>query len=238
MDYLVTVPGHLAVYGNDGRKLWIARADIAVGGQSESQGLPGHHGPGVAAGDVDGDGKCEVVFLTKDSVLHVVEGDTGEEKARAAPPVPEGAERWEVAMIADFRGTGGDGDLLLPKRCDPTHRLVAVHAQLAYDHRHLRRAQIPPHVADQMRKLLRVLRIAPADAVVPALEPDQAGDLKPPPRIILREVLPHVIERLPDLREHFVGFGIIRCFVAGQDKLAIVVFLHEFVRHDHAHRIF
>ncbi|MHC4718434.1 MAG: FG-GAP-like repeat-containing protein [Planctomycetota bacterium] len=112
MDYLVTVPGHLAVYGNDGRKLWIARTDIAVGGQSESQGLPGHHGPGVAAGDVDGDGKCEVVYLTKDSVLHVVDGATGTEKASATPPVPKGAARWELAMIADFRGDG-DRDVLL-----------------------------------------------------------------------------------------------------------------------------
>ena len=83
MDYLVTVPGHLAVYGADGRKLWITRVPIAVGGQSESQGLPGHHGPGVAAGDVDGDGRCEVVFLTKDSVLHVLDGATGRDEARA-----------------------------------------------------------------------------------------------------------------------------------------------------------
>ena len=113
MDYLVTVPGHLAVYGADGRKLWITRVPIAVGGQSESQGLPGHHGPGVAAGDVDGDGRCEVVFLTKDSVLHVLDGATGRAEARAKPPVPKGASRWEVAMIADFRGTGGDRDLLL-----------------------------------------------------------------------------------------------------------------------------
>jgi len=113
MDYLVTVPGHLAVYGNDGSKLWIKKTDIGVGGQSESQGLPGHHGPGVAAGDVDGDGRCEVVFLTTDSVVHVVDGASGEEKASAAPPVPEGAARWEVAMIADFRGHGGDRDLLL-----------------------------------------------------------------------------------------------------------------------------
>ena len=28
--------------------------DVVVGGQSESQGLPGHHGPGVASGDIDG----------------------------------------------------------------------------------------------------------------------------------------------------------------------------------------
>jgi len=113
MDYLVTVPGHLAVYGNDGRKLWVKKTRIVVGGSSERQGLPGHHGPGVAAGDIDADGRCEVVFLTKDSVLHVVDGATGKEKARVRPPVPAGAERWELAMIADFRGTGRDGDLLL-----------------------------------------------------------------------------------------------------------------------------
>ena len=113
MDYLVTVRGHLAVYGNDGRKLWIKKADISVGGSSESEGLPGHHGPGVAAGDVDGDGKCEVVFLTKDSVVHVVDGANGQEEAAAKPLVPEGAERWEVAMICDFRGVGNDRDLLL-----------------------------------------------------------------------------------------------------------------------------
>jgi len=113
MDYLVTVPGHLAVYDNGGAKLWIKKADISVGGSSESEGLPGHHGPGVAAADVDGDGKCEVVFLTKDSILHIVDGATGAEEMTARPPYPEQAERWDVAMIADFRGTGGDGDILL-----------------------------------------------------------------------------------------------------------------------------
>jgi len=112
-DFLVTVPGHLAVYGNNGKKLWIRKLDIGVGGQSESKGLPGHHGPGLAAGDVDGDGKCEVVFLTKDSVVHIVDGGTGRQEAAARPPIPKGARRWEVAMIADFRGTGGDRDVLL-----------------------------------------------------------------------------------------------------------------------------
>jgi len=112
-DFLVTVPGHLAVFGNDGRKLWIKRIDLVVGTQSESRGLPGHHGPGVAAGDVDGDGRAEVVLLTKDGVLHVLDGASGDEQATARPPVPEGAQQWELAMIADFRGTGGDTDLLL-----------------------------------------------------------------------------------------------------------------------------
>lgn len=111
-DFLVTVPGHLAVYDNGGRKLWIKKTDLVVGGQSESQGLPGHHGPGVAAGDIDGDGHCEVMFLTKNRVLHFVDGATGDERATAEPPVPGGAERWELAMVADFRGTG-DRDVLL-----------------------------------------------------------------------------------------------------------------------------
>ena len=113
MDYLVTVPDHLAVYGNDGKKLWIRKIDLVVGGSSEREGLPGHNGPGVAAGDVDGDGKCEVVFLSKDSVLHIADGTTGKEKASATPPYPQDAACWEVAMIADFRGTGGDRDILL-----------------------------------------------------------------------------------------------------------------------------
>jgi hypothetical protein len=112
-DLLVTRPGHLAVCSSDGKKLWTLKADIGVAGQSESQGLPGHHGPGVAAGDIDGDRKCEVVFLTKDGAVHVVDGATGREEATARPRVPDGAARWEVAMIADLRGTGGDRDLLL-----------------------------------------------------------------------------------------------------------------------------
>jgi hypothetical protein len=112
-DYLVTVPGHLAVYDNGGKKLWIAKTDLVVGGSSESEGLPGHHGPGVAVGDLDADGRAEVVYLTKDGFLHVVDGAGGAEEARARPPVPEGAKRWELAMIADFRGEGHDRDLLL-----------------------------------------------------------------------------------------------------------------------------
>ncbi|MBW3598241.1 MAG: VCBS repeat-containing protein [Planctomycetes bacterium] len=111
-DILATVRGHLGVYAGSGEKLWIHQADLVVGGQSESQGLPGHHGPGVAAGDIDGDGRTEVVFLTRDGVLHVADGATGREKATARPPVPSGAERWELAIIADFRGKG-DRDLLL-----------------------------------------------------------------------------------------------------------------------------
>ncbi|CAN5364831.1 hypothetical protein BH23VER1_BH23VER1_33420 [soil metagenome] len=113
VDLLVTVPGHIAAYATDGTKLWTREVDVAVGGQSESQGLPGHHGPGVTAGDVDGDGRTEVVFLTRDSTLHIADGATGLDQATARPPIPEGAERWELAAVADFRGTGRDEDVLL-----------------------------------------------------------------------------------------------------------------------------
>jgi len=135
VELLVTVPGRLAVVGLDGdrpRKLWTYRGDIGVGGQSESQGLPGHHGPGVAAGDVDGDGKCEVIFLTRDGTVHVVEGATGRPKAKAAPAAPKGAQRWEVAMIADFRGTG-DRDILLQATNAKGYRTGRYLAAYAYE---------------------------------------------------------------------------------------------------------
>lgn len=122
MDFLVTAPGQLVVLANDGRTLWRKAVDIVVGGQSESQGLPGHHGPGVAAADVDGDGRTEVVFLTKDSVLHIVEGATGREKAAAKPRVPPGAARWELAMIATFRGEA-DRDILLQATNEKGYRM-------------------------------------------------------------------------------------------------------------------
>ncbi len=131
-DYLVTAPESLAVYANNGRKLWGKATDLVVGGQSESQGLPGHHGPGVSAGDVDGDGKCEVVFLTKDGVLHVVDGATGQVEMTANPPVPEGAERWELALIADFRG-GGDRDLLLQATNKDGYRMGRYLAAYAWE---------------------------------------------------------------------------------------------------------
>ena len=113
MDYLVTVPGPVAAYANDGTKLWVLKTDVVVGSSSENEGLPGHNGPGVAAGDVDGDDRCDVVFLTKDSMFHVLDGQTGHEKATAKPPHPDLAQRWEVAMLADFHGAGGDRDILL-----------------------------------------------------------------------------------------------------------------------------
>lgn len=116
MDFLVTAPGVLAVYHHDGRPMWLIKTDIRVGGQSESVGLPGHHGPGVQAADIDGDGATEVLFLTQDSTLHVLEGATGKEKWSATIPILQqpGVERWEHLIVATFRDANKpDHDILL-----------------------------------------------------------------------------------------------------------------------------
>ncbi len=132
-DFLVTCRGHVAAYDSGGAELWVQRTDVIVDGQSESRGLPGHHGPGVAAGDVDEDGQCEVVYLTRDGVLRIVDGRSGKEQATARPPVPAGAERWELAMVADFRGRGGDADILLQATNRNGYRVGRYLAAYAFD---------------------------------------------------------------------------------------------------------
>lgn len=112
MDYLVTVLERIAAYANDGSKLWILEIPVRIGGSSEREGLPGHHGPGVQAVDIDGDSQTDVLFLTQNSTLHVVDGASGKQKWSAKPPIPEGAERWEHLIVCNFRGTG-NRDLLL-----------------------------------------------------------------------------------------------------------------------------
>ena len=34
MDYLITVPGHVAAYAHDGRKLWVLKVDVRVAAQA------------------------------------------------------------------------------------------------------------------------------------------------------------------------------------------------------------
>ncbi len=112
MDYVVTVPGHVAAYAHDGGKLWILKTPVVVGGSSESHGLPGHNGPGVQAVDVDAEAGVEVLFLTLDGKLIIVDGATGREKHSHRLAAPKGAQRWEHLVVADFHGKG-NRDLLL-----------------------------------------------------------------------------------------------------------------------------
>ena len=112
MDFLISSEEHLEVRANDGSRLWNWFGSIQVSTDSENNGLPGVHAPGVSAGDIDGDGKCEVIILTKDRELIVFDGAIGKIEATVKPHKPKGPRRWELAMIANFRGKG-DRDILL-----------------------------------------------------------------------------------------------------------------------------
>ncbi len=112
MELLATAPGHIGAYTTAGARLWHLNVDVRVGGQAESQGLPGHEGPGLQVADIDSDGRAEVVFLTQDNTLHVLDGATANEKWAVTIPSPSGAQRWEHAVICCLRGEG-DTDIIL-----------------------------------------------------------------------------------------------------------------------------
>jgi hypothetical protein len=112
-DFIVTGVGYIAAYGASGAPLWRTDAAIQVTEKAEYEGLPGTHAPGVQAADVDGDGAMEVLFLTRDGALQILDGRSGAGRQPIPlPPPPTEAERWEHLVVADFRGRG-DRDLLL-----------------------------------------------------------------------------------------------------------------------------
>ena len=129
-ELLVTAPGYIGAYTAGGSRLWSKQIDVCVGGQSESDGLPGHHGPGVQAGGINGDGKAEVVFLDRQSAVHVLRGNDGQALWSAGLQPPEGAECWEHVVIANLRGKG-DRDLLVQASNAHGYRMgryIAAHA--------------------------------------------------------------------------------------------------------------
>ena len=132
MDFVITKPAHLAVYDHSGNNLWSIKVDIQLTIQSETNGLPGWHGPGVQAADVNGDCKTEVLFLTRDGALHVVEGDSGATVKKIPLESPPGTERWEHLVVANFRGKG-DRDLLLQTTNAKGYRMGRYLAAYALD---------------------------------------------------------------------------------------------------------
>ncbi len=108
MDYVVTVAGHIAAYAHDGSKLWIRQTDIQI----KSHELPGNHAPGVIAGDIDSNGKTELLYLTYGGDLHVLDGESGELLWAASPPLPEAIKRWDVVVIANLRGAENNDVIL------------------------------------------------------------------------------------------------------------------------------
>ena len=111
-EFVVTKPGHIAVSDGSGRRLWARRIDIRLSDKAERDGLPGQHAPGVQAGDIDGDGTLELLFLTGDGGLHIVDGASGRLRQRIELAAPPGADGWQHLVLADFRGAG-ERELLL-----------------------------------------------------------------------------------------------------------------------------
>jgi hypothetical protein len=131
-DFIITKPGHIAVYDRSGKKLWAKQINIHVTSKAENQGLPGLHGSGIQVADVDGNQKSEVLFLTQDSTLYVVQGSNGKLQRRLKIESPPEVERWEHLVVANFRGKG-DRDLLLQATNAKGYRLGRYLAAYALD---------------------------------------------------------------------------------------------------------
>ena len=96
-DFIVTKANHIAVYDHSGDKLWTKFVNIQVTGHPNENGLPGWHGPGVQAADIDGDGRAEVLYLTTDGALHINDGLAGSRsggKCCKRPPVRSVGSTW------------------------------------------------------------------------------------------------------------------------------------------------
>ncbi len=111
-DLLVTGEGYIHACAGSGKILWSNNTDIRVTRKSEYNGLPGSHGPGIQAGDIDGDGKTEVLFLTRDNRLLILDGGSGVTRIGVTLGKFGDGAGWEHLVLANFRGRGGR-DLLL-----------------------------------------------------------------------------------------------------------------------------
>lgn len=131
-DFIVTKPNYLAVYSHTGQELWAKSVPIQVNAKAESNGLPGTHAPGVQVADGDGDRQTEILFLTQDGSLQIVDGATGITQHTVALNAPSGAERWEHLVIVNFRGEG-DRDLLLQATNADGYRMGRYLAAYALD---------------------------------------------------------------------------------------------------------
>ncbi len=106
----------MAIDATSGAELWTVRgASVWLSTSSERYGLPGSQGPGLAVGDVDADGVIEVLWITRDNRLRVIDGRSGQTERTLSLPTPPANtlnSRWEHVVVANFRGEG-DRDILL-----------------------------------------------------------------------------------------------------------------------------
>ncbi|MFC2076135.1 hypothetical protein ACFLT7_03535 [candidate division KSB1 bacterium] len=118
-------PATIGAYAHDGSVLWIQSVDLKNDGNAENVGLPGWSGPGIAAGDVDGDGAPELLHLDTGGRVVIRNGSDGEIKVTFKVALPKGATRWGQIQIVNLRGEG-DRDLILQADPLPFNWLTAV----------------------------------------------------------------------------------------------------------------
>ena len=129
-EILVTQSDSVTAVDRYGNVLWQNQVTIQVTTQSEKFGLPGWHGPGIQVADIGDDGEPEVLYLTVSGYLHIVSGTDGQMIKKVKLKPPEGVERWEHLVVANFRGQG-DRDLLLQASNSIGYRMG--HHLAAYD---------------------------------------------------------------------------------------------------------
>ncbi len=99
MDFVVTSDGHIGAYSNAGKRLWTRKTDIRL--------FPYTHHPSAIAGDMDGDRKQEVAYLTESKQVTILDGATG-----AVKKTLTGLGDPVAMAIANLRGKG-DRDIIL-----------------------------------------------------------------------------------------------------------------------------
>ncbi|MFH2068399.1 MAG: FG-GAP-like repeat-containing protein [Candidatus Omnitrophota bacterium] len=99
MDILVTSDGHIGAYDLRGKTLWVRKTDIRL--------FDFYHHPSAIAGDLDGDGKEEIAYLTANDEIVFLDGKTGAEKK-----VLSGVGKPIAMAIVNLRGLG-DRDIVL-----------------------------------------------------------------------------------------------------------------------------
>lgn len=116
-ELVITKKKYIGVYTIHGQRLWSNKADINL---SEGGGwLPGSHGAGVQATDIDNDSFNELLYLTRHNQLKIIDGQSGHiiHNINLPPVFKDNNQekepiRWEHIIVANFQGRG-DRDILL-----------------------------------------------------------------------------------------------------------------------------
>lgn len=143
-DFVVTSTGYIGAYDDQGNNLWVKNVNIKMWNYM-------FH-PSAIAGDMDGDGKQEVAYLTTGNSIKILDGTTGtEEKTLSTGGIPIGM------AIANLRGNG-DQDAIVQYsktelkaiRLDNGNQLWQTTQYRGIDHSLLRQADLDGDGLDEV----------------------------------------------------------------------------------------